>query len=267
MTPAALAELVRSVAHDVLIGRGLDPSVLPATVIVERPRVPAHGDYATNVALQTARKAAVVPREFAGWLAETLTRHPGVRTVEVAGPGFLNLRLAADAQGEIVTQVLAAGERFGAGPYPAGQLANLVRDIDLDLWSKRTNDNPVFHVQYTHARLASLARNAADLGISSQGAQLGLLGHEREGELIRTLGEFPRIVAAAVQLRDPHRVARYLAQLAGAYHRFSDICRVLPMGDEQPGPLHAARLACSEATRQVLANGLGLLRMSAPERI
>ncbi len=548
MTPAALAELVRSVACDVLTGHDLDPAVLPATVIVERPRNPEHGDYATNVALQVGKKAGVSPRQFAGWLAEVLTRHPGVRAAEVAGPGFLNVRLAADAQSEIVAQVLAAGERFGAGqdlagrrvnlefvsanptgplllgatrwaavgdalgriftfsgaavtreyyfndagaqidrfvaslvaaasgqPVPAdgyrgdyiadiaaevlrrepgalqtadrdevfrrvgvglmfdtikrslhefgtdfdvwfheqslhdsgavdaavarlkdsgalyfadgawwlrsseygddkdrpviksdgapayiagdiayyldkrargfdlcvymlgadhhgyigrlkavaaalgddpatvevliGQLVNLVRegvgvrmskragtvvtmedlveavgvdaarfalvrsshtspiDIDLELWSKRTSDNPVFYVQYAHARLASLARNAADLGISSKSAQLGLLGHEREGELIRTLGEFPRIVVSAAQLREPHRVARYLEQLAGAYHRFYDTCRVLPLGDEQPGSLHAARLALSEATRQVLANGLGLLGVSAPERM
>ena len=304
VTPVALAELVRSVAHDVLTSRGLDAAVLPATVIVERPRDPGHGDYSTNVALQTGKKAGVAPRELAGWLAEALAQYPGVRSAEVAGHGFLNLRLAADAQGEIVAQILAAGERFGAGPDLAGQLVSLVREgvgarmsqragtmadlveavgvdaaryalirsaptspIDLDLWSRRTDDNPVFHVQYTHARLASLARNAADLGISSTGAQLGLLGHEREGELIRTLGEFPRIVASAAQLREPHRVARYLEQLADAYHRCSDTCRVLPMGDEPPGPLHTARLACSAATRQVLANGLGLLGVSAPERM
>jgi arginyl-tRNA synthetase len=548
VTPAALAELVRSVAHDVLTGRGLDPAVLPTTVTVERPRDPEHGDYATNLALQTGKRAGVAPRELGGWLAEALAQHPGVRSAEVAGPGFLNLRLVADAQGEIVAQVIAAGARFGAGqdlaglrmdlefvsanptgplhlgaarwaavgdalgriltfagaavtreyyfndtgaqidrfvaslvaaasgqPIPAdgyrgayiddiaaevvrrepgalqasdrdevfrrvgvglmfdtikrslrefgtdfdvwfheqslhdsgavdaavarlkdsgalyfadgawwlrsseygddkdrpviksdgapayiagdiayyldkrargfdlclyllgadhhgyigrlkavaaalgddpatvevliGQLVNLVRegtavrmskragtvvtmadlveavgvdaaryalirsshaspiDIDLDLWSKRTNDNPVFYVQYAHARLTSLARNAADLGISSKDAQLGLLGHEREGELIRTLGEYPRIVASAAQLREPHRVARYLEQLAGAYHRFYDTCRILPLGDEQPAPRHAARLALSEATRQVLANGLDLLGVSAPERM
>ncbi len=548
MTPAALAELVRSVACDVLTDHDLDPAVLPATVIVERPRNPEHGDYATNVALQVGKKAGAAPRQFAGWLAEVLTQHPGIRSVEVAGPGFLNVRLAADAQGEIVAQVLAAGERFGTGqdlagrrvnlefvsanptgplhlghtrwaavgdalgrilafagaavtreyyfndagaqidrfvaslvaaasgqPAPAdgyrgdyianiadevlcrepgalqapdrdevfrragvgvmfdtikrslhefgtdfdvwfheqslhdsgaveaavarltesgalyfadgawwlrsseygddkdrpviksdgapayiagdiayyldkrargfdlciymlgadhhgyigrlkavaaalgddpaivevliGQLVNLVRegagvrmskragnvvtmedlveavgvdaaryalirssyasqiDIDIELWSKRTNDNPVFYVQYAHARLASLARNAAELGISSMGAQLGLLSHEREGELIRTLGEFPRIVTSAAQLREPHRVARYLEQLAGTYHRFYDTCRVLPLGDEKPKEIHAARLALSEAARQVLANGLGLLGVSTPERM
>jgi len=122
-----------------------------------------------------------------------------------------------------------------------------------------------------HARLAALARNAADLGITHQGAQLDLLDHEREGELIRALGEFPRIAAAAssrtTDLGDPHRVVRYLEQLVRTYHRFDGCCRVLPMGDEQPGPCHAARLALCEATRQVLANGLGLLGACAPERM
>jgi len=548
VTPAALADLVRSAAHDVLTGRGLDTAVLPETVTVERPRNPEHGDYATNVALQTAKKAGVAPLEFAGWLADALRCTDGVRSAEVAGPGFLNLRLAADAQGEIVRQVLDAGDQFGAGdalagrrvnlefvsanptgplhlgatrwaavgdalgrilafaggevtreyyfndagaqvdkfvrsliatacgePTPQdgyqgdyitdiaaevlrrepgalqapdreevfrrvgvglmfdaikrslhefgtdfdvwfheqslhdsgavdavvsrlkksgalyfadgawwlrssefgddkdrpviksdgqpayiaadiayythkrargfdlclymlgadhhgyigrlkaaaaalgddpatvevliGQLVNLVRggaqlkmskragtvvtmedlvelvgvdagryalirssvdssiDIDIELWSKRTNDNPVFYVQYAHARLASLGRAATELGLTSEGADLALLTHDREGELVRTLGEFGRIVASAAELREPHRVARYLEQLAAAYHRFYDTCRVLPVGDEQPGPLHAARLALCDAARQVLANGLRLLGVNAPERM
>ncbi|MDQ3153660.1 MAG: arginine--tRNA ligase [Actinomycetota bacterium] len=548
MTPAALADLVRSVAHDVLAGRGLDTAVLPATVTVERPRNPDHGDYATNLALQTAKQAGVAPREFAGWLADALRSTDGVRSVEVAGPGFLNLRLASAAQGEIVRQVLDAADRYGAGdalagrrvnlefvsanptgplhlgatrwaavgdalgrilafsgaavtreyyfndagaqidkfvrslvaaargePPPddgyqgdyihdiaaevlrhepgaldapdrdeafrrvgvglmfeaiarslqdfgtdfdvwfheqslydsgavdrvvaqltesgalyfadgawwlrsseygddkdrpviksdgqpayiaadiayyadkrargfdlclyllgadhhgyigrlkaaaaalgddpgtvevlLGQLVNLVRggvpvrmskragtvvtmedlvelvgvdaaryalirssvdsqlDIDVELWSKRTNDNPVFYVQYAHARLASLGRGAAELGLTTEGADLALLTHEREGELIRTLGEFGRIVASAAELREPHRVARYLEQLAAAYHRFYDTCRVLPVGDEEPGPLHTARLALCAAARQVLANGLHLLGVRAPERM
>jgi arginyl-tRNA synthetase len=262
VTPAALADLVRSVAHDVLTGRGLDSAVLPPTVTVQRSRDPAHGDYATNVALQAGKKAGVAPQELAMWLARELAQRPGVRSAEVAGPGFLNLRLSADAQGEIVAHVLAAGERFGTSEDVFGSI-----DIGRKLWSTRTNDNPAYSVQYVHARLASLARNAVDLEISSDIAQLGLLDHESEGELIRTLGEFPRIVALAAQLREPDRVARYLEELVGAYHRFSDNCRVLPMGEEQPGPVHAARLALCEATRQVLANGLGLLGVSAPERI
>ena len=143
-------------------------------------------------------------------------------------------------------------------------------DIDVELWAARTNDNPVFYVQYAHARLASLGRNARELGVSvppPAEVDYGLLSHEREGDLLRALGEFPRVVAAAAELRAPHRVARYLEELAGTYHRFYDACRVLPMGDEPATDLTRARLWLVEATRVVLANGLGLLGVSAPERM
>ncbi len=139
-------------------------------------------------------------------------------------------------------------------------------DIDLDVWTRATNDNPVFTVQYAHARVASLLRNAADLGVTSE-SHPQLLTHEREGELLRALGEFPRVIKAAAELREPHRVARYLEELAGTYHRFYDNCRVLPRGDEDVSDLHRARLTLVEATRVVLANGLGLLGVSAPERM
>ncbi|RHW26840.1 arginine--tRNA ligase [Nocardioides immobilis] len=139
-------------------------------------------------------------------------------------------------------------------------------DIDLDLWARATNDNPVFTVQYAHARIASLLRNAADLGVVAE-SHPELLTHEKEGELLRALGELPRVVKAAAELREPHRVARYLEELAGVYHRFYDNCRVLPMGDEEIGELHRARLMLVEANRVVLANGLGLLGVSAPERM
>ncbi|RYB89769.1 arginine--tRNA ligase [Nocardioides glacieisoli] len=139
-------------------------------------------------------------------------------------------------------------------------------DIDLDLWAKATNDNPVFTVQYAHARVASLMRNAADLGVVAE-SHPELLTHEKEGELLRALAEFPRVVKAAAELREPHRVARYLEELAGTYHRFYDACRVLPRGDEETGDLHRARLMLVDATRVVLANGLFLLGVSAPERM
>jgi arginyl-tRNA synthetase len=544
-----LEDLVRAAASDVLTRRGLDLGALPADVGVERPRHPEHGDYATNVALRTAKKAGVAPRELATWLAEALVERDGIASAEVAGPGFINLRLAADAQGGIVADVLAHATAYGTGseyegrnvnlefvsanptgplhlgaarwaavgdalgrvltargakvtreyyfndagaqidrfvdsliaaakgePVPEngyggayiadiaarvleiepgaldlpanerrevfrrvgvglmfdeikralhdfgtdfdvffheqslhesgavdtavqrlkdsgalyeadgawwlrstdhgddkdrvviksdgnpayiagdlaylldkrsrgfdlciymlgadhhgyiarlkaaaaafgddpavvevliGQLVNLVKDgqpvrmskragntvtmddlvdavgvdaaryslvrssvdssldIDLDLLVKRSNDNPVFYVQYAHARLASLVRNAADLGVEP-GAAYGLLEHPREGDLIRTLGEFPAVVGTAAELREPHRVARYLEQLASAYHKFYDACRVLPMGDEETTDLHRARLALCVAARQVLANGLGLLGVSAPERM
>jgi arginyl-tRNA synthetase len=139
-------------------------------------------------------------------------------------------------------------------------------DIDVDLWAKATSDNPVFYVQYAHARVASILRNAADLGLEP-GSHPELLTHEKEGELLRALAEFPRVVAAATTLREPHRVARYLEDTAASYHRFYDNCRVLPMGDEEPTDLHRARLRLVEATRIVLANGLGLLAVSAPDRM
>ncbi len=550
MTPADLAELLKTTAAAVLAERGLDPAALPATVTVERPRNPEHGDYATNLALQLTKKVGVNPRELAGWLATALADADGVAAAEVAGPGFVNLRIEASAQGVVVTNVIDAGASFGnstdldgtkvnlefvsanptgpihiggtrwaavgdalgrllatqgakvvreyyfndhgaqidrftnsliasakgeptpadgyAGSYigdiamqvlaaapgalsqsdeqqretfraigvdlmfthikeslhefgtdfdvythedsmhtsgrvdqaiaklretgsiyekdgatwlrttefgddkdrvviksdgqPAyiagdlayfldkrqrgfdlciymlgadhhgyiarlkaaaaalgddpdtvevliGQMVNLVRDgqpmrmskragtvitlddlvdaigvdaaryvlirssvdtpidIDLQLWSSASSENPVYYVQYAHARLSALARSAAELGLTADVAHLDLLDHDREGTLMRTIGEFPRVLQTAVSLREPHRVCRYLEDLAGDYHRFYDSCRVLPQGDEEPGDLHTARLALCSATRQVIANGLQILGVSAPERM
>ncbi|AVP68191.1 arginine--tRNA ligase [Prescottella equi] len=550
MTPADLAELLRGTAAKVLAEHGLDVSVLPATLTVERPRNPEHGDYASNVAMQVAKKAGANPRDLATWLAAALAASDGIDSAEVAGPGFLNIRLAADAQGAIVAKALESGAAYGAGdalagkrinlefvsanptgpihlggtrwaavgdalgrilatqggdvtreyyfndhgaqidrftrsliaaaqgePAPEdgyagayivdiaadvqkqvpgaldlpdaerhetfrsigvelmfehikrtlhefgvdfdvyfhenslfesgaveravetlkgsgnlyhedgawwlkstdfgddkdrvviksdgnaayiagdiayfqdkrargfdlciymlgadhhgyigrlkaaaaafgddpdtvevmiGQMVNLVRggvavkmskragtvitlddlveaigvdaaryslvrssvdqsiDIDLELWASTTNENPVYYVQYAHARLCSIARNAADLGLGTENPNLGLLTHDREGDLIRTIAEYPRVVAKAAELREPHRIARYLEELAGTYHRFYDACRILPQGDEEATDLTTARLALCAASRQVLANGLELLGVSAPERM
>ncbi|MCV7314946.1 arginine--tRNA ligase [Mycolicibacillus parakoreensis] len=550
MTPADLAELLKTTAAAVLAEHDLDPAALPATVTVERPRNPEHGDYATNLALQLGKKVGVNPRELAGWLADALGAATGVSAAEVAGPGFVNLRLDASAQGVVIDNVIAAGPRYGhstdlaalninlefvsanptgpihiggtrwaavgdalgrllatqgaavtreyyfndhgaqidrfaesliaaatgepvpengyAGAYiteiaaavqatapdavskppaerhetfraigvdlmfahikaslhefgtdfdvythedsmhtsgrvdeaiaklrdngniyekdgatwlrtsafgddkdrvviksdgqpayiagdlayyldkrhrgfdlciymlgadhhgyiarlkaaaaafgedPAtvevliGQMVNLVRDgapvkmskragtvitlddlveaigvdaaryslirssvdtpidIDLALWSSASNENPVYYVQYAHARLSALARNAADLGIVADTGHLELLTHDKEGTLIRSLGEFPRVLKTAAALREPHRICRYLEELAGDYHRFYDSCRVLPQGDEAPSDLHAARLALCQATRQAVANGLDILGVRAPERM
>jgi len=550
VTPADLAELLKTTASAVLAERGLDAAALPATVTVERPRNPEHGDYASNLALQVGKKVGANPRELAGWLAEALSKADGVASAEVAGPGFINMRLEASAQAKIVNDVVDAGDEFGqsdalAGqkinlefvsanptgpihiggtrwaavgdalgrllstqgadvvreyyfndhgaqidrfassliaaatgePTPAdgyvgdyineiaaqvlqkapdalslpepemretfreigvdlmfthikeslhefgtdfdvythedsmhtsgrvdqaiaklretgnvyerdgatwlrtsafgddkdrvvikndgkpayiagdiayyldkrqrgfnlciymlgadhhgyiarlkavaaafgedpstvevliGQMVNLVRDgqpirmskragtvitlddlveaigvdaaryslirssvdtpidIDLALWSSASNENPVYYVQYAHARLSALARNAAELGLTADTAHLELLSDDKEGALLRTIGEFPRLLETAASLREPHRVCRYLEDLAGDYHRFYDSCRVLPQGDEQPAELHAARLALCQATRQVIANGLVILGVSAPERM
>ncbi|MGB0438259.1 MAG: arginine--tRNA ligase [Mycobacterium sp.] len=550
MTPADLAELLKTTAAAVLAERDLDFAALPAVVTVERPRNPEHGDYATNLALQLGKKVGANPRDLAGWLAAALADQDGIAAADVAGPGFVNFRLEAAAQNVIVGNVIAAGPAYGhsseldgvqvnlefvsanptgpihiggtrwaavgdalgrllstqaatvvreyyfndhgaqidrftasliaaakgesapedgyAGAYigdiaaqvlakepaalhmpdaemretfrsigvqlmfdhikkslrefgtdfdvythedsmhtsgrveqaiaklretgsiyqkdgavwlrttdfgddkdrvviksdgqPAyiagdlayfldkrqrgfdlciymlgadhhgyiarlkaaaaalgddpgtvevliGQMVNLVRDgqpirmskragtvitlddlvdaigvdaaryalirssvdtpidIDLELWSSASTENPVYYVQYAHARLSALARNATELGIAPDTAHLDLLTHDKEGALIRNVGEFPRVLKTAADLREPHRVSRYLEDLAGDYHRFYDSCRVLPQGDEAPGELHTARLALCQATRQVIGNGLGILGVSAPERM
>ncbi|SPM41511.1 Arginyl-tRNA synthetase, partial [Mycobacterium numidiamassiliense] len=550
VTPADLAELLKITAAAVLAEHGLDVSALPATVTVERPRNPEHGDYASNLALQLGKKVGTNPRELAGWLAQALARADGIAAAEVAGPGFINLRLEASAQAVVINNVIDAGQSFGAsddlaahninlefvsanptgpihiggtrwaavgdalgrlltnqgasvereyyfndhgaqidrfassliaaakgeptpndgyagsyivdiaadvlkkapdalslpeaemhetfreigvdlmfthikeslhefgtdfdiythedsmhtsglvdqavaklretgnifekdgatwlrttafgddkdrvviksdgkpayiagdiayyldkrqrgfdlciymlgadhhgyiarlkavaaafGDDPAtvevliGQMVNLVRDgqpvrmskragtvitlddlvdalgvdaarysmirssvdtpidIDLALWSSASNENPVYYVQYAHARLSALARSAAELGLIPDTCHLELLSHDKEGTLLRTIGEFPRVLKTAASLREPHRVCRYLEDLAGDYHRFYDSCRVLPQGDEQPTDLHTARLALCQATRQVIANGLAILGVTAPERM
>ena len=140
-------------------------------------------------------------------------------------------------------------------------------DIDLDLLTKRTNDNPVFYVQYAHARTQSVARNAADSGVDRSVFDASLLTHETESSLLGILAEFPRVVTQAAELREPHRVARYAEELAGAYHRWYDNCRVTPLGDEPVTDLHRTRLWLNDATGTVLRNALGLLGVSAPERM
>ncbi len=556
MTPVEIAAAVLSAARAVLDERGLDPAAAPATTTVERPRSPEHGDYASTLALQLAKKVGIAPREFAAALADRLAQAPGIRAVEVAGPGFLNIRLDPAAAGEVARVVVQAGGGYGqsrtlagqkinlefvsanptgpihiggvrwaavgdalsrllravgaevgteyyfndAGaqidrfarsllaaargePTPEdgygggyisdiaatvlarhpdvlsqpeeraeetfratgielmfdeirtsltsfgvvfdvyfnekdlhargeldaalerlrtqghvyesdgatwlrttdfrddkdrvlrksdgdwtyfaadcayyldkrergfdrvvimlgadhhgylgrmramsacfgddpdaqleiliGQMVNLVRDgqplrmskragtvvtmedlvdaigvdasryalarysadspidIDLDLWTRRSNDNPVFYVQYAHARISSLLRNAAELGLRIDRArgddfQPALLSTEREGDLLKALAGFPAVLASAAELREPHRVARYLEELASTYHKFYDSCRVLPQGDEVPTGLTVARLWLVEASRIVLANGLGLLGVTAPERM
>ena len=550
MTPADLAVLLHAATSTVLTDHGLDPSALPESVVVERPRNPEHGDYATNVALQLGKKVGVNPRELAGWLAAELSSRQGIATAEIAGPGFVNIRLAADAQNVVVAGVIERGAAYGTGttldglrvnlefvsanptgpihlggtrwaavgdalgrvlsaegaavtreyyfndhgaqidrfarslvaaalgePTPEdgyagayigeiaaqvleaapgaldlpeaerletfrargvdlmfaqikanlhefgtdfdvythenkmfesgqvdkaiaelkangnlyendgawwlrstafgddkdrvviksdgeaayiagdiayfkdkrdrgfdlciymlgadhhgyvvrlkaaaaalgddpdrlevliGQMVNLVRDgqpvrmskragtvitlddlvdavgvdaaryslirssvdvnidIDLDLLVSQSNENPVYYVQYAHARLAAIGRNAEALGLTASTGHLELLVDRAEGDLIRTLGDFPAVVAAAAQLREPHRVCRYLEALASTYHKFYDRCRVLPQGDEEPTDLHAARLALCGATQQVIANGLAMVGVSAPERM
>ncbi|SIR82130.1 arginine--tRNA ligase [Williamsia sterculiae] len=550
MNPADLASVVRAATSTVMRSHDLDDSVLPETVTIERPRNPEHGDYATNIALQVGKRAGANPRELAGWLATELGEQAGIADADVAGPGFVNLRLSAESQNALVDTVLDRGADYGTGdllggqvinlefvsanptgpihlggtrwaavgdalgrvmtaqgaavireyyfndhgaqidryaasldaaarglPVPdngyagdyihdiaaqvvadvpgvldqpdterletfrahgvdlmfdhikrtlhefgtdfdvfthenemftsgmveqaveelkangnlyekdgawwlrstdygddkdrvviksdgdaayiagdlayyrdkrargatlciymlgadhhgyvvrltaaaaalgddpstvevlIGQMVNLVRDgkpvrmskragtvitmddlidavgvdaaryslirssvdvnidIDLDLLTSQTNENPVYYVQYAHARLSAIARNAEQLGLAASTEHLELLVHPAEGELIRTIGDFPEVIRTAAELREPHRVCRYLEILAGSYHRFYDRCRVLPQGDDEPADLHRARLALCASARQVLGNGLAMVGVSAPERM
>jgi len=153
--------------------------------------------------------------------------------------------------------------RYSLGRYPADSPLTL----DSELLTKRTNDNPVFYVQYAHARTHQVARNAADSGVDRSAFDASLLTHETESSLLGILAEFPRVVTQAAELREPHRVARYAEELAGAYHRWYDNCRVTPLGDETVTDLHRTRLWLNDATGTVLRNALGLLGVSAPERM
>ena len=166
---------------------------------------------------------------------------------------------------EFVDEVGVDAARYSLIRYPVDSPLTL----DLEVITLRSNDNPVFYVQYAHARIASVLRNAAELGIAWRDLNFdaGLLSHERENELLGALAEFPRVVAGAAELREPHRVARYLEDLASIYHRFYDSCRVLPRGDEELTPEQVARLWLCAATRQTVFNGLTLLGVSAPDRM
>ncbi|ONH28133.1 DALR anticodon-binding domain-containing protein [Pseudofrankia asymbiotica] len=352
MTPADVADAIVSAVRDVVADGAIDVAI-PATVPVRRPRNPEHGDYASAAALELARAARRPAREVADLLAARLCRGSGIAEVEVADPGFLNIRLAPAALGELARVIVREGDAYGragghwgvqvdavlaagsgersplalarravvadalarllaaagfdvvpappAGPVAVAALADLagivgseaaryllVRspldvplDLDLGVAARQIPENPAFDVRYAHAEACRLLRNAAQLGIPAarggatapeaaavlEAVEVALLSHPREGDLLRALGELPGVVTSTATLRAPHRLARYLEELAGAYHRFYDACRVLPQGDEEPTPLTGARLLLVEATRVVLANGLRMLGVSAPQRM
>lgn len=166
---------------------------------------------------------------------------------------------------ELVEKVGVDAARYTLIRYPV----DTPMVLDIDLLKKRTNDNPVFYVQYAHARISAVLRNAEELGLKYGASEYKpeLLTHDRERELLGGLAEYPRVVASAAELRQPHRVARYIEELATLYHGFYNDCRVLPMGDEPASDIHSSRATLCAATRQVIHNGLSLLGVSAPERM
>jgi arginyl-tRNA synthetase len=140
-------------------------------------------------------------------------------------------------------------------------------DIDLEQLQKKTNDNPVFYVQYAHARTAQVAKNAASLNVDHSEFEPSTLTHAAESELLGKLNEYPAIVARAAEFREPHRIARHLEEIAGSYHRWYDNCRVTPLSGCEVETVHRTRLWLNDAAGQVLRNGLELLGVSAPERM
>ena len=166
---------------------------------------------------------------------------------------------------ELVEKVGTDAARYTLIRYPT----DTPMVMDVDLLKKNTNENPVYYVQYAYARICAVLRNAKELGIN-YGLDFyspELLTHERERELIGLLAQYPKIVASSALMRQPHRVARYIEEVAGQYHRFYNDCRVLPLGDEKPTDLNSSRASLSLATAQVISNGLDLLGVSAPEKM
>ena len=184
------------------------------------------------------------------------------------------VRMSKRAGTVVTMEDLVDGVGVDAARYAlARSSADSAIDVDLDLLVRRTNDNPVFYVQYAHARTANVARNAATVGVRREdGFDAALLDHPSEEVVLAALARYPGVVAQAATLREPHRVARYLEELAGGYHKWYDQRRVMPSvredgSVEAVSDVHRTRLWLNDAVRTVLANGLGLLGVSAPERM
>lgn len=275
MTPEELATAIRAALTEGLTeaaGAGDHVTGVPAEVRVERLRGNGPGVWSSNVALQLATRAGMPPRELAVELAGRLGRVKGVSAVDVSGPGFLNFTCDAASSEELTTLLAGA---VGTDSLAVARLA-LARssagsafDVEPGLLARRRPENPIFSVQHAHARTCRIARLAAEDGVDpGDGFDPVLLTHESETVLLAALADFPRVVARAAELREPHKVARYLEDLARCLHRWHDTCQVLPRGrDDVVTDLERTRLRLNGAVRQVLASGLGLVGVSAPERI
>lgn len=213
-----------------------------------------------------------VPRMYA--LCQAFGDEPG-KNMEILIGQMVNLvkdgepvRMSKRAGNVVTMEDLVELVGIDAARYALTRSSiNSSLDVDLDQLSKKTNDNPVFYVQYAHARTVQVAKNAASFGVDDSEFVPELLEHQSESELIAKLALFPQAVASASEFREPHRIARYLEEVAGAYHRFYDNCRVTPLPTHEVQSVHRTRLWLNSSAQTVLRNGLGLLGVSAPERM
>ncbi|MFF4369825.1 ArgS-related anticodon-binding protein NrtL [Streptomyces sp. NPDC001594] len=315
MIPADLSRaVVRAVRRAVEAGE-LDGPV-PGRVVVERTRPGGVGEYASPVALRMGRGA-----EGARVLAKALALEPGIATVDVTGPGFLNFTLAPLSATELLRDLSERPERYGCGPalgeavrggreqVVRGAVARIregqgfpqedgeakvapVARRDGDVFARygagaavwamvvvpgretpvfgdgllvQTEENEGFRVRYAHARARALARNARDLGFHAEPGDVGGLGDSDAVALLRALADHPLALEAAAYHRAPERLARHLVAVADALLDFQ--YQVLPLGDEKPSAAHRARLALAEAAGAVLAGGLALLGIDAPDSL
>ncbi|MBM7776525.1 arginyl-tRNA synthetase [Actinokineospora baliensis] len=286
MTPAVLADLVRSAAVRVLGARGLDTGAVPNEVAVTRPRDRGRGDYATAVALRAAGPAGVPARLLAHWLADELAHHPAVAAAEVAGAGYVNVELTAETRADAIRRALEARPIAApeitlpatvpttTGELPLTDLTAAVgadaarfaalsgSTVDVDVLRAPTDENPFHVVVYVHAMLSALLRNGDALGVVPTTVDVHLLDHPDEVDLARTIAEFPDAVTGP-----PARTVRYLRRLADQAWEFTEQHRVLPQGDAPPRREHDALLALCAAARRVLATGLLQLGITAPQRL
>lgn len=275
MTPEELATAIRTALTEGLTeaaGAGDHVTGVPAEVRVERLRGGGPGVWSSNVALQLAIRAGMPPRDLAVELAGRLGRVKGILAVDVSGPGFLDFTCDAASSEELTTLLAGTVDTDSlavARLALARSSAGSAFDVEPGLLARRRPENPIFSVQHAHARTCRIARLAAKDGVDpGDGFDPVLLTHESETVLLAALADFPRVVARAAELREPHKVARYLEDLARCLHRWHDTCQVLPRGrDDVVTDLERTRLRLNGAVRQVLASGLGLLGVSAPERI
>ena len=290
MTSAELTALLRAATTGALAARGIDADVaLPgidwaaaaAPRVITREPAAERGCYASAVALKVAGVCRVPASELAERVAARLAEHPDVAGAQAAGAGFVNFRLGSASKAAVIGKLL---DGAGEPPEPVDQVPvdqepvdqGLAEAVGVDaaryalhrspvitdtgLLTRYTEENPVYRVRYTHARLAALARHAQALKITP-GDRFELLEHPAEDALTAALAELPGLA------RTGPKITRYLERLAGLVAEFERHCPALPKGDEPISEQHRARVALGAAARRVMADGLGLLGVSAPERM